>query len=129
MGACAEQRICELMDDLAADGFCQQQFYATEVAFRGAGALQPAEHVADGCASPGAQIPASVELESASVCMRGARSRAGHTHMLHMSMSWGRLETSKAFMDKTKHWCESIAPRLENATDSPAQNASSSSQN
>jgi hypothetical protein len=31
--ACSEQRIEELKNDLAADGFCMRQFYATEAAF------------------------------------------------------------------------------------------------
>ena len=31
--ACIEQRIEELKNDLAADGFCMKQFYATEAAF------------------------------------------------------------------------------------------------
>jgi len=31
--ACVEQRIEELKDDLAADDFCTQQFFATEAAF------------------------------------------------------------------------------------------------
>ena len=31
--ACVEQRIKELKNDLAADGFCMKQFFATEAAF------------------------------------------------------------------------------------------------
>jgi len=128
--ACVEQRICELKDDLAADGFCRQEFYATEAAFRAVLVLfnllsmwQTASR------GPERKYQRASSLRTQVFVCGALAGRVGHTYVLHMSMSWGGLETRKGFMENAQRWCESIAPRLENATDPPAQNAQPSPQN
>jgi hypothetical protein len=121
--ACVEQRICEIKEDLSADGFCRREFFATEAAFRSVLLLfnllsvwQVAAH-GEGIAH---QRASTLRMD---IFVCGAvAGRAGHTFVLHMSLSWGGLESRKPFMEKTKQWCDSIAPRLAQANAPPAQN-------
>jgi hypothetical protein len=111
--ACIEQRICELKDDLAADCFCRRQFFATEAAFRSVLMLFNLLSVWQRAARAPQQRyqrPASLRTE---VFLCGAvAGRSGHTYVLHMSQSWGGLETRKPLIEQSLRWCDSITPRL-----------------
>jgi hypothetical protein len=115
-----EQRICELKDDLGADDFCKQQFYATEAAFRAVlmlfNLLSVWQKAARGEQS-GYQRPATLRME-VFVCGAIAGSR-GHTPVVYMSMSWGGLEKRKPLIDESLRWCELNAPRLGTEAGSP----------
>jgi hypothetical protein len=97
--ACVEQRIEELKSDLAADGFCLREFFATEAALLGIlmlfnllGEFQRA------CALTTYRQPASLRVQ---VFLCGAvLGRAGHRQVLHLSAAWGGLETRNSLHDK-----------------------------
>jgi hypothetical protein len=97
--ACVEQRIEELKTDLAADGFCLREFFATEAAFLGIlmlfnllGEFQRASGMS------GYRQPATLRVQ---VFLCGAiLGRAGHRTVLHLSVAWGGLETRNSLFDK-----------------------------
>lgn len=97
--ACVEQRIEELKSDLAADGFCLREFFATEAAFLGIlmlfnllGEFQRA------CGMTGYRQPATLRMQ---IFLCGAiLGRAGHRLVLHLSTAWGALHTRNSLFDK-----------------------------
>jgi len=111
--ACIEQRIGELKDDLAADDFCKQEFYATEAAFRAVlmlfNLLSTWQKAARG-EEHGYQRPATLRME-VFMCGAIAGSR-GHTPVVYLSMSWGGVEKRKPMIDQAIRWCDANAPRL-----------------
>ena len=111
--ACIEQRILELKDDYGADGFCRQDFFATEAAFRAVLTLFNLLSLWQ-TATRGEDAPHQrLTTLRAQVFTCGAiAGRVGHTYVLHMSTSWGGLETRKPLMDKAKQWCEATTTRL-----------------
>jgi hypothetical protein len=110
--ACIEQRIEELKSDLAADGFCLQEFFATEAAFLGILMLfnllaefQPASGMT------GYRQPASLRAQ---VFLCGAiLGRAGHHTVLHLSAAWGGLEKRNSLFDKLLDYQISTSRKLE----------------
>jgi hypothetical protein len=97
--ACIEQRIEELKSDLAADGFCLQEFFATEAAFLGI--LMLFNLLAEFQRASGMTAyrqPASLRAQ---VFLCGAiLGRAGHRTVLHLSAAWGGLEKRNSLFDK-----------------------------
>jgi DDE family transposase len=108
------QRACieELKSDLAADGFCLQEFFATEAAFLGILMLfnllaefQRASGMA------GYRQPASLRAQ---VFLCGAiLGRAGHRTVLHLSAAWGGLEKRNSLFDKLLDYEIPISRKLE----------------
>jgi len=98
-----EQRIEELKNDLAADDFCTQQFYATEAAFLAVVAtfnlLSLFQQASGG---PPYRQPATLRAQ---VFLCGAvLGRQGHQPVLYLSLSWGGLERRKPLREAILRW-------------------------
>ncbi len=110
--ACIEQRIEELKADLAADDFCLQQFYATEAAFLSI--LMLFNLLAEfqrASGMTGYRQPASLRVQ---VFLCGAiLGRVGHRTVVHLSSTWGGLETRNPFFDKLLHYEIPTSRKLE----------------
>jgi len=111
--AAIEPRFSELKQDLAADDFCLQQFFATEAAFRAVlfvfnllSILQAVD------AKPGGaqQRPATLR-QSLFVCGAIA-GRSGHKFVLHLSSAWGGLTARKPLLDKIRATTFPTSPKL-----------------
>jgi hypothetical protein len=94
-----EKRIAELKYDLAADDFCLKEFFATEATFRAIlllfNLLSEFQRVSG---MQGYRQPATLRTQ---VFLCGAiLGRTGRKHVLHMSSSWGGLETRNPLFEK-----------------------------
>ncbi|MBE7498436.1 MAG: transposase [Verrucomicrobiaceae bacterium] len=124
--ACVEQRIEELKNDLAADGFCMKQFFATEAAFLSvlfAFNLLSLYQQATGTRSEKRyQRPATLR---SSVFIGGAiLGRRGRQPVLSIAHSWGGAEKHQPLMDKVLEWQKRTSPKLEPPTAPPPKTAS-----
>src|SRR5208283_1390889 len=94
-----ENRIAELKHDLGADGFCLQEFFATEAAFRAV--LLLFNLLAEFQRAAGLPIyrePATIRTQ---VLTCGAiLGRAGRRLVIHLSESWGGLKTRIPLLEK-----------------------------
>lgn len=110
-----EQRIEELKNDLAANDFCTQQFYATEAAFLAVVAtfnLLSLFQQAGGEAAY--RQPATLRAQ---VFLCGAvLGRAGHVPVLYLSLSWGGLEARTALRQAILQWQKPTSEKLTAAT-------------
>jgi hypothetical protein len=93
-----ENRIAELKHDLGADGFCLQEFFATEAAFRAVlllfNLLAEFQRVAG---LPGYREPATIRTQ---VLACGAiLGRAGRRLVVHLSQSGGGLQSRIPLLD------------------------------
>jgi hypothetical protein len=112
--AAIEPRISELKEDLAADDFCFQDFFATEAAVRSVfllfnfmsllQALRPHAH-----AQP-QQRPATVRQQLFTCA--AAAGRAGHKVVIFLSRSWGGLHTRKPLLDIISALQNRTSPKL-----------------
>jgi len=97
--ACVEQRIEELKSDLAVDGFCLREFFATEAAFLSI--LMLFNLLAEfqrASGMTGYRQPASLRVQ---VFLCGAiLGRTGNRTVLHLSAAWGGLEKRNSLFDK-----------------------------
>jgi hypothetical protein len=116
-----ENRIAELKHDLGADGFCLQEFFATEAAFRAVlllfnllGEFQRAAGL------PGYRAPATIRTQ---VLTCGAiLGRAGRRLVIHLSQSWGGLKSSIPLLDSL-FACEfPTSPKLPSALEPDPRN-------
>ena len=110
--ACVEQRIEELKNDLGADDFCPQNFWATEAAFLAVLFTFNLLSLYQQQASPqqGYRQPATLR---AAVFVCGAiLGRSGRQLVLHLSASWGGLAKHKPLLDAVLGWRNSISPKL-----------------
>jgi Transposase DDE domain group 1 len=107
-----ENRIAELKHDLGADGFCLQQFFATEAAFQAI--LLLFNLLAEFQRAAGLPVyrqPATLRTQ---VFTCGAiLGRAGRRLVLHLSQSWGGLQTRNPLLDKILHWEIPTSPKLD----------------
>jgi hypothetical protein len=94
-----EKRIAELKYDLAADDFCLKEFFATEAAFQAILLLfNLLSEFQRACGMPGYRQPATLRTQ---VFLCGAiLGRAARKQVLHMSSSWGGLETRNPLFEK-----------------------------
>ncbi|HZL66782.1 MAG TPA: IS1380 family transposase [Candidatus Limnocylindrales bacterium] len=110
-----ENRIAELKHDLGADGFCLQEFFATEAAFQAV--LLLFNLLAEFQRAAGLPVyrqPATLRTQ---VFTCGAiLGRAGRRLVLHLSQSWGRLKTRNPLLDKILSWEIPTSPKLGSAT-------------
>jgi len=113
--ACVEQHIEELKNDLQADGFCMQDFFATESAFLAVcftyNLLSLYQHAsAPEQRKAGFRRPATLR---AAVFIGGAvlgnRSRKP---VLYIANSWGGLEKHKPLLDNILRWPGATSPKL-----------------
>ncbi|HXJ73441.1 MAG TPA: IS1380 family transposase [Candidatus Dormibacteraeota bacterium] len=110
--ACVEQRIEELKNDLGAQGFCTQNFWATEAAFLAVLFTFNLLSLYQQQASPqqGYRQPATLR---AAVFVCGAiLGRSGRQVVLHLSASWGGLAKHKPLLEAVLDWRKSTAPKL-----------------
>jgi hypothetical protein len=114
--ACCEQHIEELKNDLQADGFCMNEFYATESAFLSVcftynllslyqHASTPEQRSKVGFKRP-ATLRAAVFIGGA---VLGKRSR---TPVLYIAESWGGLSKHKPLIDNIMQWPGATSPKL-----------------
>jgi hypothetical protein len=107
-----EKRIAELKYDLAADDFCLKEFFATEAAFRAIlllfNLLSEFQRVSG---MPGYRQPATLRTQ---VFLCGAiLGRAARKQVLHMSSSWGGLETRNPLFEKILAYAFPTSPKLD----------------
>lgn len=120
--ACVEQRIEELKNDLAADGFCLKQFFATEAAFLSvlfAFNLLSIYQQATGTRSEEhyrrpATLRSAVFLGGA---ILGNRARQP---VLYIAQSWGGSEKHCPLIDKVLEWRKRTSPKLPSMHPPPA---------
>jgi len=110
-----ENRIAELKHDLGADGFCLQQFFATEAAFRAVLLLfNLLSEFQRAAGLPLYREPATVRTQ---VLTCGAvLGRAGRHLVIHLSQSWGGLKTRIPMLDSILNWQIPTSPKLETVT-------------
>lgn len=107
-----ENRIGELKSDLGADGFCLQQFFGTEAAFRAV--LLLFNLLAEFQRAAGLPVyrePATLRTQ---VITCGAiLGRAGRRLVLHLSQSWGGLKARNPLLDSILRCEFPISPKLD----------------
>ena len=109
-----ENRIAELKHDLGADGFCLQQFFATEAAFQAVLLLfNLLSEFQRAVGLPVYRQPATLRTQ---VFTCGAiLGRSGRRLVLHLSQSWGGLKTRNPLIDKILSWEIPTSPKLDSA--------------
>jgi len=107
-----ENRIAELKHDLGADGFCMQQFFATEAAFRAVLLLfNLLSEFQRAAGLPVYREPATIRTQ---ILTCGAiLGRAGRHLVIHLSQSWGGLKTRIPLLDSILNWEMPTSPKLE----------------
>jgi len=109
-----ENRIAELKHDLGADGFCMKQFFATEAAFRAV--LLLFNLLAEFQRAAGLPVyrqPATLRTQ---ILTCGAiLGRAGRRLVIHLSQSWGGLQTRIPLLDNILLWQIPTSPKLDQA--------------
>ncbi len=106
-----EKRICELKQDLGADDFCLQEFYATEAAFQAVLLLFNLLGEFQRATDPAVyRQPATLRSQ---IFLCGAiLGRAGHQWVLHLSQAWGGWEKLKALWEKVLSYQPPTSPKL-----------------
>ena len=106
-----ENRIAELKHDLGADGFCLQEFFATEAAFQAILLLfNLLAEFQRAAALPVYRQPATLRTQ---VFTCGAiLGRAGRRLVLHLSQSWGGLKTRNPLIDQILSWEIPTSPKF-----------------
>jgi hypothetical protein len=109
-----ENRIAELKHDLGADGFCLQEFFATEAAFRAVLLLfNLLAEFQRAAGLPGYREPATLRTQ---VLTCGAiLGRAGRRLVVHLSQNWGGLRARIPLMDSILNWEVPTSPKLDRA--------------
>jgi DNA-directed RNA polymerase subunit N (RpoN/RPB10) len=107
-----ENRIAELKHDLGAHGFCLKQFFATEAAFRSVlllfNLLSGFQRAAG---LPGYREPATIRTQ---ILTCGAiLGRAGRRMVIHLSQSWGGLQTRIPLLESILACELPTSPKLE----------------
>jgi hypothetical protein len=107
-----EKRIGELKEDLAADHFCMQEFFATEAAFRSVlflfNLLSEFQRAAD---LKTYRQPATLRTQ---IFLCGAiLGRSGHHHVLHLSLSWGGLQKRNSLRQNLFKSQNPTSPKLD----------------
>jgi hypothetical protein len=107
-----EKRIAELKYDLAVDDFCLKEFFATEAAFRAIlllfNLLSEFQRVSG---MQSYRQPATLRTQ---VFLCGAiLGRSGRKQVLHMSSSWGGLQTRNPLFEKILSYVFPTSPKLD----------------
>lgn len=110
--ATVEQRIEELKNDLAADAFCTQNFWATEAAFLAVlfsfNLLSLYQH--SSAPNRAYRQPATLR---ATVFLCGAiLGRTARQSVLHLSACWGGLHKHKPLVETILSWKNQTSPKL-----------------
>ena len=106
-----ENRIAELKHDLGAHGFCLKKFFATEAAFRSVLLLfNLLAEFQRAAGLPGYREPATIRAQ---VLTCGAiLGRAGRRVVVHLSQSWGGLQTRIPSLESILACEFPISPKL-----------------
>ena len=110
--ACVEQRIEELKNDLSAQGFCTQNFWATEVAFLAVLFTFNLLSLYQQQVNPQQGYRQPATLRTAVFVCGAILGRSGRQVVLHLSTSWGGLAKHKPLLDAVLGWRNSTAPKL-----------------
>jgi hypothetical protein len=113
--ACVEQHIEEVKNDLQADGFCMQKFFATESAFLSVLFVYNLLSLYQHSAAPqrrkeGFRRPATLRAEVfIGGAILGNRSRQP---VLYIAESWGGMDKHKPLIESVMKWQPSTSPKL-----------------
>lgn len=117
--ATIEQRIEELKNDLAADGFCTQDFWATESAFLAVLFTFNLMSLYQQSAQPGTQYRQPATLRNKVFLCGAILGRSGHQIVLHLSAAWGGLDKQKPLLEAILKWKECTSPKLDSTPNIP----------
>lgn len=111
--AAIEPRFSELKEDLGADDFCLNQFFATEAAFLSVLFVFNLLSVLQSFTSPanGVQQRPATLRQTLFTCGAIA-GRSGHKIVLFLSEAWGGLQARKALLDNIAAAVFSTSPKL-----------------
>ena len=110
--ATIEQRIEELKNDLAADDFCTQNFWATEAAFLAVCFTFNLLSLYQRSVTPTAGYRQPATLRTAVFLCGGILGRSGRQAVLHLSAAWGGLTKHKPLLEAIFQWPETTPPKL-----------------
>jgi len=122
--ACVEQRIEELKNDLAADGFCLKQFFATEAAFLSAPFafnLLSLYQQATGTRSE-KHYQRSATLRSAVFLGGAILGNRARQPVLYIAQSWGGTGKHQPLINKLLEWRNRTSPKLPPTLHPPNEN-------
>jgi DNA-directed RNA polymerase subunit N (RpoN/RPB10) len=117
--AAIEQRIEELKNDLGADEFCTQKFWATESAFLAVLLTFNLLSLYQQNVTPQAGYRRPGTLRTAVFLCGAIPGRSGRQAVLHLSTARGGLDKHKPLIDAVLHWPKSTSPKLDRAGPSP----------
>jgi len=110
--ACVEQRIEELKNDVAADGFCLQEFFSTEAAFLAVlctfNLLSLYQHLT----TPSAPYRQPATLRTQVFLAGAVLGQVGKAVALKLSAAWGGLAKHKPLLEEVLRWPEAMSPKL-----------------
>ena len=110
--ATVEQRIEELKNDLAADGFCLRSFFATESAFLAVlftfNLLSLYQHQT----TPTQRYRQPGTLRTAVFLAGAVSGKLGRDRVLKLSTAWGGLAKHKPLVEAALSWLKSASPKL-----------------
>lgn len=110
--ATIEQRIEELKNDLAADDFCTQNFWATESAFLAVLFTFNLLSLYQQYATPKAGYRQPATLRATVFICGAILGRAGRQAVLHLSAAWGGLDKHKPLIEAIFQWPNPTPPKL-----------------
>jgi hypothetical protein len=119
--ATIEQRIEELKNDLAADDFCTQDFWATEAAFLTVLFAFNLLSLYQRAATPATGYRQPATLRAAVFVCGAILGRSGHRRVLHLSATWGGLDKHKPLLEAVLRWPDPTSPKLNAETNVTAQ--------
>lgn len=115
--ATIEQRIEELKNDLAADDFCTQNFWATEAAFLAVLFTFNLLSLYQRSATPNARYRQPATLRAAVFLCGAILGRSGHHAVLHLSAARGGLDKHKPLLEAIFQWPKPTSPKLTSPTE------------
>ena len=110
--ATVEQRIEELKNDLSADDFCTQNFWATEAAFLAVLFTFNLLSLYQQISAPKAGYRQPGTLRAAVFICGAILGRAGRQTVLHLSACWGGLDKHKPLLETVLSWKNQTSPKL-----------------
>jgi len=116
--ATLEQRIEELKNDLAADAFCTQDFWATEAAFLAVLLTFNLLSLYQQQIPPTSPYRQPATLRTAVFLGGAILGRSGRQTVWHLSMAWGGLDKHNPLIEAILQWQKPTPPKLNPTMDS-----------
>jgi hypothetical protein len=110
--ATVEQRIEELKNDLGADDFCTQNFWATEAAFLAVLFTFNLLSLYQQTSAPKAGYHQPATLRATVFLCGAILGRTARQTVLHLSACWGGLEKHKPLLESVLSWKNQTSPKL-----------------